>query len=497
MSPHRKNPNHTNKRVENAQGKHENRSDIATLVRDSTDKNRQFFALHLGIWVYVLFMVFSTTDQMLLIPTQPVKLPIVDISLPLIGFYLVAPLLLFIIHANLLQNLESHHYKLMCWLEAHGGEEVPRKEVPAFLFDFATLEHGSILEFWVQLGYRFLFFGSGPFALGLLLWRFTDYQSIRITSWHFLLFIMDSYLVYRVGIAFKNNKKIPLAKQDKQRAFSALDLVLNIENFIVHLFETAHKRPVGLLVLLQVILACWYQWASDSWWDKAKDLPFGIFNNSQLSNREYYPLIPSYFTPVIVIAPNETVWLPDKKEIEIGAFLSNEKDLNKWWSTFGEGLNLRGRHLRGFSAKRAVLPKLQLDYSSDLRGANLAYARLEGGNFEAAQLSASFLGGALLQRANLSFANLQGVDLSGAELKGGNLMLTNLQDSKLTSANLQETNLTLVQLQRANLTSAKLQGADIEKAQLENADLTNANLQGLDLKKANLKGANLTNALLQ
>lgn len=63
------------------------RIELATLVRDSTDKNRQFFIVYLDLWVYVLLMVFGTADQMLLVPTVGIRLPLVDVTIPLLGFY--------------------------------------------------------------------------------------------------------------------------------------------------------------------------------------------------------------------------------------------------------------------------------------------------------------------------------------------------------------------------------------------------------------------------
>lgn len=300
------------------------REELAKLVKDSSDKNRQFFALYLGLWVYVLLMVFSTTDQMLLVPTQGIKLPLIDVSLPLLGFYVVAPLLLLAIHFNLLQNLESHHFKLMRWREACGGE-VPRHEILAFLFDFEWLErdskqrngskqkNSSEMEGMLRFVSRILFLHSGPFALGILLWRFTDYQYISITYWHLLALIVDSYLVWLTDRAFKRNE------QPNQPSF-------DWPAFLGRLMG----RSFGMLVLLQFGLACWFHFSTDGFVDVWSRIDGRAKSGDWLGNsakivKEKAPWLHSLFVPIISIDENEAAWLPEMKDIETQALLAGEK----------------------------------------------------------------------------------------------------------------------------------------------------------------------------
>jgi uncharacterized protein YjbI with pentapeptide repeats len=465
------------------------REKLAELVKDSTDKNRQFFALYLGLWVYVLLMVFATTDQMLLIPTQGIKLPLVDVTLPLLGFYWVAPLFLLAIHFNLLQNLESHHYKLMRWRDACGGE-IPRKEIPAFLFDYEWLEHGSLMEWLVWFGSRVLFLHSGPFALGILLWRFTDYQNIWITTWHLVAFIADGYLVWLAETAFQKNEQ-PDQPQPappsvtgfiaglRMAAVMFLRLLRHLRDYAIYLLKTFWRRVFTWLVLLQFVLACWFH--SDSFldiWSRIKDSP-------------------SWMIPIIVIDPNETAWLPDKNEIEMQALMAGEKEVGRWWQQHGNGLNLTGRHLRGFSAMGANLLKLKLDQGSDLQGANLSGTKLQGASLSGAQLQGAYLQGAQLRGSNLAGAKLQGADLMFVQLQGVELTRAQLQGAYLGNAKLQGAKMYAAQMQGANLSGAYLQGVYLKTASLQGADLTDAQLQGANLADAELQGADLEGAKLQ
>ena len=122
-------------------------------------------------------------------------------------------------------------------------------------------------------------------------------------------------------------------------------------------------------------------------------------------------------------------------------------------------------------------------------------------NFRFALLSRSDL-----HRADLAWADLRATQmwktlakgkLKDAQLQGAFLQEAQLQGAQLNSAQLQGADLSKAQLQGAELSYANLQGADLRGAQLQGADLSTANLQGADLKGAQLQGAKLEGAQLQ
>lgn len=160
-----------------------NREQLADLVKESTEKNRQFFALYIGLLTYVLLMVAGTTDLMLLVPTQGIKLPLIDVTLPLIPFYIIAPLFLLAIHFNLLQNLESHHFKLMRWRDSCGDEGVPREEINAFLFDYEWLEQNSKMRTLLRFSSRILILAIRTFCSGcfvMAIYRLSRYRHYHL-----------------------------------------------------------------------------------------------------------------------------------------------------------------------------------------------------------------------------------------------------------------------------------------------------------------------------
>jgi uncharacterized protein YjbI with pentapeptide repeats len=93
---------------------------------------------------------------------------------------------------------------------------------------------------------------------------------------------------------------------------------------------------------------------------------------------------------------------------------------------------------------------------------------------------------------DLSNTDIRGAELHGAKLQGVNLNEANLQGTELYVAQLQGAFLNRTQLQRARLNYANLQGAYLSRANLQSADLTEVNL-----REAKLTGANLQGAILQ
>ena len=177
------------------------------IVDNSSDKNRNFFIAYLGLLIYVQAIIFSTSDLKLLLPNQELKLPLIDLGVPLVGFYFTIPIFIIALHFNFLHNLESHHYKLMRWQQAHPNNTVPRSRLNPFLFDFAILETTSGFRSWVLWANNILCYNLAPITLALLLFRYADRQDFPVTLWHYTAFVFDSYLVWRFRKALLANEQ--------------------------------------------------------------------------------------------------------------------------------------------------------------------------------------------------------------------------------------------------------------------------------------------------
>jgi len=181
-----------------------------------------------------------------------------------------------------------------------------------------------------------------------------------------------------------------------------------------------------------------------------------------------------------------------------------------------QGANLQNADLCGADLREANLCEADLDYANlsgsilceaNLQSCNLHAANLSGANLNqasackailrTANLSGATLRAANLSEANLYKANLQGANLKGANLSGAKLFLANLQGAKLGKANLHGTGLIGANLQQANLNGANAQQANLNAAKLQNTEIFFANLSEASLREADLCGANLIGTNLQ
>jgi uncharacterized protein YjbI with pentapeptide repeats len=151
------------------------------------------------------------------------------------------------------------------------------------------------------------------------------------------------------------------------------------------------------------------------------------------------------------------------------------------------GSNIRYGNVFGAFLVNAYLKELKAEgcdmRETDLRRADLREARLVGVNFRSADLS-----GADLRWADLTGARLKEARLEGARLNSADLTNACLDDAKLASPGVNG-------LKATSLREANLHGASLVNADLRGVDLQGANLADAILTGANLSGANLTNVV--
>jgi uncharacterized protein YjbI with pentapeptide repeats len=499
-------------------------AELDKIVENSSDKNRNFFIAYLGLLLYVQAIVFSTTDLQLLVSTDGLKLPIVDLTVPLVGFYVVVPILVIALHFNFLQNLESHHYKLMRWKDAHPGGTVPRSRIQPFLFDYALLESGSVLERWVRWANTLLVLNLAPITLGLLLLRYSDRQDGLVTLWHYFAFVFDSYLVWKLRLAFDRNKS-PAAAPLRRHYWKEIPKHGLRGLFGLYLmFETALTLGTAWLPseaftdtilpfarATEALEGDAAQGLSDFAEQRKVNLPawFKQFLKSFENYSHEDTRLGSWVLPRIAITPNETVWTPDIKTLETEAKLAGETDWVKYFNQQGKGFlpsspepaNLRLVRLPSQHLPRAQLQNAKLEGAylmfAQLQAADLFDAQLQAANLSFAKLQAANLSNAQLQAANLWYAQLQAADLLGAQLQAANLEGAQLQAADLRTAELQAANLSRAQLQAAELRYVQLQAANLEATQLQAANLRDAQLQAANLEATQLQAANLEDAEMQ
>jgi uncharacterized protein YjbI with pentapeptide repeats len=467
----------------NSQTKAEELARLDKIVENSSEKNRNFFIAYLGLLIYAQAIIFSTTDLQLLVSTDGLKLPLIDLNVPLVGFYVVVPIFIIALHFNFLQNLESHHYKLMQWQAAHMGGQVPRKFIYPFLFDYAILEQGSQFQRLVKIANSLLCYNLAPITLGLLLIRFSDRQEWLTSLWHYLFFLFDSILVWQFRRAILHNELTTTKSQ------SPTKLKFNLKSFFKSTLNISLRWLLIALVSAEMMLTFAIGGTSDNFFEKniqPKLQPFtrmNVFESEEawvqiLSQAISNPI--EWFLPRIYIDPNETVWHINRSELENLARLAGYKDWLIYFQEQDLGFRPETTNLKFLSIQGQRLPR-----------ANFIGAKMQGADLSLVRIKDGFLIGANLHGANLTSVNMEKAGLSGINLQNAELRNANLSFAYLDSATLLGANLASAKLTGANFNHANLIGVNLSQTEAYNADFSFASLQGANLTFAQLQGSNL------
>jgi uncharacterized protein YjbI with pentapeptide repeats len=429
-------------------------------LNGSAERFQTLWFSFLGLTLYLAIAALATTHRNLLLG-EPQVLPILNIKVELLPFYVIAPLLYLVFHFYLLMMLlllarsaAPFEQQLHITLPIEADRELYRTRVENALFLQMLVgpkPEREGLNGRLLAAIALITIVLAPLAtLILIQMMFLPYHSLAITWWHRVLVLADLTLIivlwrryyYQSGI-----ERPPL------------------------LFGRRDRLTNRLILTAAVLwLAFWEgRWAGEPWIGR-RDLASTVHG-------VVFGLFPDRLRLGDETIVGEKLLEETKKEITSrgGDFVPtiklDDRDL--------EAAVLRGADLRGVSLKDAVM-----------RGANLSFARLDGSRLLGTDLQGAYLSAAQLQGANLDGAQLQGAWLDHAQLQGANLS-AQLQGAVLTFAELQGANLSYAQLQGAELKSAQLQGAD-----LRSADLSDSELEGTFVFRTDISDANLATAVI-
>lgn len=437
---------------------------------------QKIFVTFLLFSFYVMVIVFSTTDEQLLRKSD-VILPLLNIKLPIVGFFAVVPWLVVLFHLNLLLQINLLTGKLSAFAAivelTCPLSKRQLKHLRIYPFLFSQMLVGDQHSVSIQLLMRFLVWVATmlfPFILLLSLqWKFVRYHDLWITRSHQLIVCLDLFLYYwvwHINVRRKGGIIVAMGNIRQDRPFTY---------FVQRISFVTVPVILGLAIVT-------------------------TFNLSVIPNtfdRLRFKLVR------LNLKVNHVVIL--EKELrseEITHFLGKGLSVDDIRAKLGIGFDLKKRDFRNADFRNitlingklygANLQDTDLD-SSNLRGANLNHANLQGATLTQANLQGAKLQDANLRGANLFRVNLRGADLSDANLQCADLSAANLQGACLAGANLQGANLGGANFQGANLYGTNLQVARLWETNLQGADLSNASLQGAILRKADLRGARLIN----
>jgi len=456
--------------------------ELQKALNEAAGKASVLWTTFITFLLYLAIAFGSVTHRDLFLENS-IKLPLLNVDLSLVSFFVVAPLLLLIFHFYLFLQLlglasKAKDYNTLL------VDEAPPASDRRYLRQ--RLDVFPILQFLAgpsdqRTGFR-------GYSLRLMAWitlvaapvlillqaqvTFLPYHLEWIVWLHRVAVLIDLALIWYFWIHLRSDDD-PI-KGASRKAWMYLGGVgaLCVVIFSACLATFPGEWVDEHLPELRYVPTTWRpHWSKKEDWTSLHALLFeGAVD--EVSSR------PSSVFSNRLVLTNQSVVDPEKLDKILVSH------------------SFRGRDLRLAALSRADLRKADFT-GAQLQGAWLNGAQLQGASLDRARLQGAWLSGAELQGARLNGAQLQGVRLDGARLQGARLNGLQLQGAWLSGAELQGARLDGAQLQGVRLDGARLQGASLDGARLQGAWLSGAELQGARLDGAQLQGVRLDGARLQ
>uniref|UniRef100_Q3AR89 Uncharacterized low-complexity proteins-like protein n=1 Tax=Chlorobium chlorochromatii (strain CaD3) TaxID=340177 RepID=Q3AR89_CHLCH len=527
-------------------------NDPLTLLEVANHSSERLAVQHtafIAACVYVLIIVFGTTDLDLLIG-KGVRLPFVDVEVPIVGFFAFVPFILVLVHFNLLLQLQLLSRKLFAFdatVPQDDGIGGLRDRLHIFAFTYYLAGNPSrLVKPFLAIMVSITLVLLPLFVLFAMQLQFLAYQDEVITWMQRFALWLDialiniflptmlhpkddwksywrnviacyvphrrvwlSFLLLYVGTnicLFASKKEILLIGI----ALLVLSLLLLP---ILRGWKATHKVqkiiiPILIIVTFAIIALLFLVEVRD--WI---EITITSFISTETIREKVFPLSFILYALIIVLT---VLWQQSAPRgsfalvvtLFLGtlfplAFMVDGEHLEKIIAK-GENatflsnvlqdkrrLNLSEQHLFAKALKPEIITLI-----SDGKWKE-ALPQIEPINLQGRHLRHAELNQAMLLGADLRFADLQGAYLSDADLQGAYLSDADLQGAHLRQAELQGAHLRQANLQGAYLRQADLQDANLSYTNLQGADFIGADLQGADLRFAHLQGANLFGAHLQ
>lgn len=478
----------------------EDPNEVRQALDEAAGMSRNLWLAFLTFGTYLVIAVGSVTHRDLFLE-NPIKLPLLDVDLPLVAFFWVAPLLFLIFHAYLLLNLRLLVDNVLRYNTMVESARLKPQEEDSFRllltnFPFVQLLAGSSdtrrgLVGWLLTGIVWITVVFAPIVLLVMIQlQFLPYHH------HWVVWVQRGAIIADlILLCLFWPRIILISNRGRARVLvskASGAIVTTLIVFFVVLIATfpGERHDQNVVAITRLVPTAWNFPASE---------PKSIYELLFLGDvNEVTGIRNSLWSNTLVLP---------------GADFVDDKKLDEVEST----ISLRGRDLRKAVLVRADLRKA--DFTGvNLNDADLSLALLDQTRFGCETIgqssynepfdvgeayfieSADFQwpkdGCSWLLRAKFAGASLKKAYMRSARVQGAVFWEAQLQEADLYGARLQGASFMTAHLEGASLEMAWAQGAFFYDAQLQGAKLVSAWLQSANLEKANLDGATLDSAWL-
>jgi Pentapeptide repeats (9 copies) len=396
--------------------------DVTALEKSVNDSAVRVSTIWVSYLIFALYLVIAagTVTHRQLFLEDPVKLPVVNIDLPLWGFFFLAPILFVIFHAYVLMQVlllgrtaAAYNDTLDRAVKPPPANVSMRQRLANTLFAqiFAGSPReregliGALLKLmaWVTLAI------APVLVLMVFQFKFLPYHSHFITWTYRLLILIELATVFLLW---------PLV----------LDAKRDIEwRRIVR--QPTTLASVAVFVLVSMCLATF-----------PGEPHVNLFTGHSLLSVQCERWISQKY---------------DRLDLPRVDVVDDEKLAKIEGATKLKGLEeYKGERTRNFRERDFVCGTFD---ETDLRRVDFSDAKMDGATFLGAELHGTIFDRARLNETNFVYAQLQNASLRNARLVGATLMGGELQGAALSGA----------RMDGADLTAARMQGADLGKVSLK------------------------------
>lgn len=492
------------------------------IAEVSKNARTTWFGL-IGVLLFSTIAIGGVADRDFFTYESSVQLPLVGVSVPVVGFFYAGPLIVLGLYTYFHLYLIKL-WRALSWVGAEAAPGLPLDDVayPWLISDAAILRKPGaekrVLGWLTQTVSLALGWAAGPAVLAFFWYRSFPPHDAILTAWCGLLFVISvigcvtSYRVWVATMKEHATAQQPEAKHYAPRLiemilFAAAVLFIGWEStkgdYLYRFEETPFSANLYRAELAE---------RPDDWlpYEEARAEFFAKYSGLKRSE------LPADGDPAPAWAEAAETAFKAQRNADITALRAKDfPNVNLVGANLDEafmpGLDLRRADLRGASMIRAQLERADL-WEARLEAAILVEARLEGARLIGARLQAADLRDARMDGAVLIGARLDGASLVRARLEKADLDDTQMAEAnfsdarmdearffgaqvdgaKFTGAHMNQANLGGAQLASANLIRAQLDGADLSGARLYMADLTDADLEGASVAVANFANSNIT-----
>jgi uncharacterized protein YjbI with pentapeptide repeats len=425
-----------------------------------------------GLWISfislsaLLAITVGAVTHVDLFLENPLQLPLINIKLPIVGFFWIAPLLYLIVHAYLLLNLKLMADNVRTWvarlqlafpakLDAELRERISdelKMALPNFfpvqMLAAPRMNRRGIMRLALAASVMITVVVGPVVLLFLVQGQFLPYHNEIVTWVHRAAVLADLTLLWYFWPRIRG---IEVFKQHwilKALAAHATIFVGFLSIFIANFpGESIYSNPATNVMIrfLSIKQRCLMSGVPRSvafMGPPAPDCPERSIRTAVFDGPidQITGLQQSLFSNRLVLI-NQDFTSADPKD--------PKKGLNK--------ISLRGRHLEKAVLVQAVLKRADLT-GADLTGADLSDANLSDADFEKA----------ILVKAVANNANFSGAIFTAADL----------DNADFTGANLSHSSLRRIFIRKINLAKADLSGARIDMSFFSNVDFSNCKMVG-------------------